>query len=229
MCVYVCAWSIAVKKGNRQLCDNRRSITLLSLTGKIFARTLLNRLNNHLEQGLLPESQCGFRRHRGTTDMIFAARQLQEKCQEMRTHLYSTFVDLPKAFVKVYREGLWKIIQKFGCPERFIQMVRQLHNGMMARVTDNGAVSEAFAVTNGVKQGSRVSTTTVHELLFADDCALNITSEEDMQQSMDLFSAACENFGLVINTQKMVVMHQPPLPNTATPPPTRRRPRRKSA
>nr|VZI16233.1 unnamed protein product [Spirometra erinaceieuropaei] len=135
-------------------------------------------------------------------------------------------------------------------------MVRQLHDGMMARVTDNGAVSEAFAVTNGVKQGcvlapnlfslmfsamlmdayrderpgiriayrtdghllnqrrmnfqSRVSTTTVHELLFADDCALNTTSEVEMQRSMDLFSAACENFGLVINTQKTVVMHQPP-------------------
>nr|VZI45041.1 unnamed protein product [Spirometra erinaceieuropaei] len=64
---------------------------------------------------------------------------------------------------------------------------------------------------------SRVSTTTVHELLFADDCALNTTSEEEMQRSMDLFSAACENFGLVINTQKTVVMHQPP-PNSATAP-----------
>nr|VZI33443.1 unnamed protein product [Spirometra erinaceieuropaei] len=237
--------------------------SLLNIAGKIFARILLNRLNNHLEQGLLPESQCGFRRHRGTTDMIFAARQLQEKCQEMRTHLYSTFVDLTKAFDTVNREGLWKIMQKFGCPERFTQMVRQLHDGMMARVTDNGAVSEAFAVANGVKQGcvlaptlfslmfssmlmdayrderpgiriayrtdghllnqrrmhfqSRVSTTTVHELLFADDCALNTTSEEEMQRSMDLFSAACENFGLVINTQKTVVMHQPP-PNSATAP-----------
>nr|VZI26156.1 unnamed protein product [Spirometra erinaceieuropaei] len=142
-------------------------------------------------------------------------------------------------------------------------MVRQLHDGMTALVTDNGAVSEAFAVTNGVKQGcvlaptlfslmfsamlmdayreerpgiriayrtddhllnqrrmnfqSRVSTTTVHKLLFADDCALSTTSEEEMQRSMDLFSAACENFGLVINTQKTVVMHQPP-PNSATAP-----------
>nr|VZH99954.1 unnamed protein product [Spirometra erinaceieuropaei] len=34
---------------------------------------------------------------------------------------------------------------------------------------------------------------------------------------MDLFSAACENFGLVINTQKTVVMHHPP-PNSATAP-----------
>nr|VZI47771.1 unnamed protein product [Spirometra erinaceieuropaei] len=251
------------RKGNRQVCDNHRGISLLNIAGKIFARILLNRLNNHLEQGLLPESQCGFRHHRGTTDMIFAARQFQEKCQEMRTHLYSTFVDLTKAFDKVNREGLWKIMQKFGCPERFTQMVRQLHDGMMARVTDNGAVSEAFAMTNGVKQGcvltptpfslmfsamrmdayrderpgiriayrtnghlliqrrmhfqSRVSTTTVHELLFADDCALNTTSEEEMQRSMDLFSAACENFGLVINTQKTVVMHQPP-PHSVTAP-----------
>nr|VZI48312.1 unnamed protein product [Spirometra erinaceieuropaei] len=34
---------------------------------------------------------------------------------------------------------------------------------------------------------------------------------------MDLFSTACENFGLVINTQKTVVMHQPQ-PNSATDP-----------
>nr|VZI39590.1 unnamed protein product [Spirometra erinaceieuropaei] len=33
---------------------------------------------------------------------------------------------------------------------------------------------------------------------------------------MDLFSPACENFGLFINTEKTVVMHQPP-PNTTTP------------
>nr|VZI42989.1 unnamed protein product [Spirometra erinaceieuropaei] len=141
------------RKGNRQVCSNHRGISWLNIAGKIFARILLNRLNNHLEQILMPESQCGFRRHRGTTDMIFSARQLQEKCQEMRTHLCSTYVDLTKAFDTVNREGLWKIMQQFGCPERFIQMMRQLNDGMMASVTDNGAVSEAFAVTNGVKQG----------------------------------------------------------------------------
>nr|VZI27867.1 unnamed protein product [Spirometra erinaceieuropaei] len=45
------------RKGNRQVCDNHRGISLLNIAGKIFARILLNRLNNHLEQGLLPESQ----------------------------------------------------------------------------------------------------------------------------------------------------------------------------
>nr|VZI02807.1 unnamed protein product [Spirometra erinaceieuropaei] len=119
-----------------------------------------------LEQGLLPESQCGFRRHRGTTNIIFDARQIQEKCQEMRTHLYSTFVDLTKAFDTVNREGLWKIMQKFGCPERFPQMARQLHGGMMARVMNNGAVSEAFAVTSGMKQGC-VLAPTLFSIMFS--------------------------------------------------------------
>ncbi|BHF57155.1 hypothetical protein SprV_0100009600 [Sparganum proliferum] len=31
-----------------------------------------------------------------------------------------------------------------------------------------------------------------------------------MQRSMDPFSAACENFGLIVNTEKTVVMQQPP-------------------
>nr|VZI37878.1 unnamed protein product [Spirometra erinaceieuropaei] len=155
------------RKGNCQVCDNHLGISLLNIGGKIFARILINRLNNHLEQGLLPESQCGFRRHRGTTDMIFAARQLQEKCQEMRTHLYSTFVDLTKAFDTVNLEGLWKIMQKFGSPERFIQMEHQLHDGVMARVTDNGAISEAFAVINGVKQGCVLAPTLFSLMLSA--------------------------------------------------------------
>ncbi|BHF68711.1 hypothetical protein SprV_0301175000 [Sparganum proliferum] len=57
---------------------------------------------------------------------------------------------------------------------------------------------------------SRVSTTTVRELLFADDCALNTTSEGDMQKSMDLFAAACDNLVLIVNTEKTAVIYQPP-------------------
>ncbi|BHF73373.1 hypothetical protein SprV_0401645400 [Sparganum proliferum] len=37
------------RKGNRQVCDNHRDISLLNIAAKIFARIILNRLNNHLE------------------------------------------------------------------------------------------------------------------------------------------------------------------------------------
>ena len=85
--------------------------------------------------------------------MIFTARQLQEKCQEQNVDLYMTFVDLTKAFDTVSRDGLWKIMAKFGCPPRYIAMVRQFHDGMQARVQNDGEYSEPFPVTNGVKQG----------------------------------------------------------------------------
>ncbi|BHF78947.1 hypothetical protein SprV_0602206400 [Sparganum proliferum] len=65
------------RKGNCQIRDNHRGISLHDISGKIFVRILLN---NCLGQGLQPKSQCGFRRHHGTTDMIFAACQPQEKC-----------------------------------------------------------------------------------------------------------------------------------------------------
>ena len=85
--------------------------------------------------------------------MIFTARQLQEKCQEQNVDLYMTFVDLTKAFDTVSREGLWKIMAKFGCPAKFIAMVWQFHDGMLARVQNDGEFSDPFPVTNGVKQG----------------------------------------------------------------------------
>ena len=48
-----------------------------------------------------------------------------------------TFVVLTKAFDTVSRDGLWKIMAKFGCPPRNIAMVRQFHDGMQARVQND--------------------------------------------------------------------------------------------
>ena len=41
---------------------------------------------------------------------------------------------------------------KFGSPTKFIAMVRQFHDGMLARVQNDGEFSDPFPVTNGVKQ-----------------------------------------------------------------------------
>ena len=122
-------------KGNPQVYDNHRGISLLSIAGKILARVLLNRSNEHLGQtGLLQESQCGFRKDRETIDMIFTARHLHEKCQEQNVDLNMAFVDLTKAFGTVSNEGLWTIMAKFSCPAKFIVVVRQFHAGILARV-----------------------------------------------------------------------------------------------
>ena len=65
---------------------------------------------------------------------------------------------------------------------------------------------------------TKVNITSMHDLLFADDCALNVSSEAGLQQSMNKFSSACYTFGLTISTQKVQVMCQP-APHTMQPNP----------
>ena len=77
-----------------------------------------------------------------------------------------TFVGLTKAFDTVSRDGLWKIMAQFGCPPRCIAMVRQFHDGMQARVQNDGEYSEPFPVTNGVKQGC-VMAPTLFSMMFS--------------------------------------------------------------
>ena len=69
------------KKGNLQMCDKWRDISLLDVIGKVFARIIQERLQTIAEH-ILPESQCGFRKRRGCVDMIFVSRQLMEKAIE---------------------------------------------------------------------------------------------------------------------------------------------------
>ena len=77
-----------------------------------------------------------------------------------------TFLDLTKEFDTDSRDGLRKIMAKFGCPPRFIDMVQQFHDGMQARVQNDGEYSEPFPVTNGVKQGC-VMAPTLFGMMFS--------------------------------------------------------------
>ena len=86
-------------------------------------------------------------------DMIFSLRQVQEKCLEQNMPLYAVFIDFSKAFDTVPREGLWQVLRKFGCPEKFINLTAALHDGMQAHVSYGNAQSKDFAVSTGVKQG----------------------------------------------------------------------------
>ena len=154
------------KKGSKLDCSNFRGISLLSIVGKLFSRIIFNRLVCTIVNGILPESQSSFRASRGTVDMIFSARQLQEKCKEQNLPLYQSFIDLSKAFDTVNRLTLWKILLKLGCPERFVILIRSLHSGMKSRVSFNGTLSEEISINNGVKQGD-ISAPMLFNIYFA--------------------------------------------------------------
>lgn len=140
-------------KGDKADCGNYRGISLLAVAGKVLAKVMLQRLISNITESILPESQCGFRKDRSTVDMIFTARQLQEKCREQHQDLFMVFVDLSKAFDTVQRELLWDVLLWIGCPIKFVNILRQFHDGMAARVKIRGQVSDPFPVRTGVRQG----------------------------------------------------------------------------
>ncbi|XP_065279376.1 uncharacterized protein LOC135895225, partial [Emys orbicularis] len=157
-------------KGSKAACGNYRGISLLSVGGKIIARIILNCLIASISEANLPESQCGFRPGRSTVDMVFAVRQIQEKCIEQNMHLCAVFIDLTKAFDTVNREALWTILTRLGCPRKFVQIIRLFHDSMTGEVLSDGATSAPFNITNGVKQGC-VLAPVLFNLFFA--CVLN--------------------------------------------------------
>ena len=146
-------------KGEKSDCSNYGGITLLSSAGKILARILLNRLILMIAQENTPESHCGFRSNRGTTDMIFMLRQAQEKCREQTMGLYAAFVHVTKAFDTVSGDGLFKILGCLGCPPKFLTIFRQLHEGQQGHVKHNGSLCGSFPISSGLKQGSILAPT----------------------------------------------------------------------
>ncbi|VDM05478.1 unnamed protein product [Schistocephalus solidus] len=63
--------------------------------------------------------------------------------------------------------------------------------GILIVYTTDGHLSNCWCM----QTPTRVSMTTVRDLLLSDECALNTALEEDIQRSMDLFTAGCANFG----------------------------------
>ena len=145
--------TIYKKKGDRAHCENSRGISLLVVASKILTRIMMIRLCQHISESTLPETQCGFRKDRSTCDMIFCARQLQEKCNEQNKDLYIAFIDLQKAFDTVNRELLWTVLEKFGTPPKFLTILKKLHENMSATVLASGERSPPFNIEVGVKQG----------------------------------------------------------------------------
>ncbi|KAL0177088.1 hypothetical protein M9458_025982 [Cirrhinus mrigala] len=167
---------------------------------------------------IIPESQCGFRAGHGTMDMVITARQIQEKCREQHHDLYMIFIDLTKTFDSVSRTGLWLILRKIGCPEKFIDLFCSFHNGI-AQVLDDEELSDQFGISNGTKQGC-VLAPLLFNIFFSmmlsvafkdcdmDDCALMAHTLTEVQSLFDRFRTAAPQFGLTVSLKKTEVMLQ---------------------
>ncbi|CAH2242221.1 jg25154 [Pararge aegeria aegeria] len=149
-----------------------------------------------LSEKLLPETQFGFRPNRGTCEAIFSVRQLQEKSREQGQQLFLCFVDLEKAFDSVPREALWVVLAKIGCTEKFVRLIRLLHDNMQCCIKMQGEQSEFFNVSCGVKQGCVLAPT-----LFA--LYFSIVVREALQTSNEGIRIRFRTDGGVFNLSRL--------------------------
>ena len=124
-------WELGVlkilpKKGDLSDAGNHRGIMLLEVAYKIVAIILLYRVQP-IEEELDHESQCGFRPGRGCTDAVFTLKQALRKRHEHGLSKWVFVMDLVKAFDRVPQELSWKILLKFGVPEKIVNLRKCLH------------------------------------------------------------------------------------------------------
>ena len=66
---------------------------------------------------------------------------------------------ITKAFDSVNREAMWACLARLGWPAKFVNITRQLHEGMKGCVLYDGEQSGSFNINTGVKQGCVIAPT----------------------------------------------------------------------
>ena len=143
---------ILPKKGDLRLPGNYRGIMLLETSYKIVAIILNNRLKTFEEDLENHENQCGFRTGRGCIDAIFTVKMAIKKRSEHGLESWVMFLDLIKAFDRVPRELLWKVLRKIGVPEKLVKILESLHSHFEINFSIDD-VTQNLENVIGVKQG----------------------------------------------------------------------------
>ena len=130
------------KKGNLQLCQNYRTINLISHPSKVKLK-IINRLQPQAEE-IIAEEQAVFRAGRSTTEQIFYLRILCEKYLQLQQNLYHVFIDFKKAFDRVWHEALWATIRKYNINASIIRAIENLYDKAQSAVLFNGSTEEWF-------------------------------------------------------------------------------------
>ena len=77
----------------------------------------------------LSDAQAGFRKGRGTRDLIANIHWIIQKARELQKNIYFCFIDYAKAFDYVDHNKLWKILKEMGIPDHLTFLLRNLYAG----------------------------------------------------------------------------------------------------
>lgn len=69
------------------------------------------------------------------------------------------FFHLTKAFDSVNCEAMWRILLRYGCPAKCVNILRFLHDGTKAVILSGGETTEPIEIRTRLKQGCITAST----------------------------------------------------------------------
>ena len=213
------------KKGkDRNQVDSYRPISLTSCVGKVMERLVNERLTWLLEKNqVLCQEQAGFRSHRSTEDQVtYIAQKIEDGFQDKKSTV-AVWIDMEKAFDKVWKLGLKLKLQQSGISGNMYRWISQYLNNRKARVHVNGKYSREKTLKEGLPQGGVLSPTlflifindilqhcprNVKGAIYADDLALWCTEEYvttatyRLQEALRMLETWTKTWMIAINPTK---------------------------
>ena len=179
------------KKGGKQLIKNYRPISLLPICGKMFEKIIFNNLYSYLNannlitnnlysylnaNNLITKNQSGFRPDDSTTNqLLYLVNEIHEAFEDPKSlEVRIVFLDISKAFDKVWHDGLILKLKQNGISDRLIKLFENYLHNRKQHVVLNGFHSDYSLIEAGVPQGSVLGPLLF--LLYINDVEKTITS-----------------------------------------------------
>ena len=142
------------KKLDKQFIKDYRPISLLPICAKIFERILFNSLFNYLmSNGLISSNQSGFRPGDSTVNQLLYLVHQIHHALDNKNEVRSIFLDISKAFDKVWHCGLLFKLKQNGISGELLQLFSSYLSNRKQRVILNGKASQWGDIEAGVPQG----------------------------------------------------------------------------
>ena len=166
------------KKGDKQFIKNYRPISLLPICGKIFEKIIFNNLYSYLTvNNLITKKQSGFRPGDSITNQLLyqLVNEIHQAFENPKSlEVCAVFLDISKAFDKVWHDGLIFKLKQNGVYGSLLMFFQNYLNNRKQRVVLNGSYSSYSTVESGMPQGSVLGPLLF--LIYINDLERNIKS-----------------------------------------------------
>ena len=144
-------------KGDKSVVKNYRPVSLLPIFGKIFEKCIFDSIYTYFEDNnLFTNSQFGFRKGDSCVSQLLSITHNILKGFDANPSLDTRgiFLDISKAFDRVWHEGLIFKLKSYGISGPLLLLIQNFLFGRSQRVVLDGQASEWTEVLAGVPQGS---------------------------------------------------------------------------